>query len=494
MTEPDSNAEIAPDVLFVTGGIASTRNSALALAKRLNQQSMTCAFVGPGIDRDAVVANGWQFRELVDDVRSRQGLREVRATRPLLLPREAWKRRRRLDELDELRSIFGANRNAVVVLDAEMHVAQIAARAVGMRSVVLMPWCSVRRRLMLPPLHTDLDVAETWSERLQNHVAWAKLHCARATAGLIRRVRPKSIVRRAFVPMNYRTVDRRTLVRVMRRHGQRPGKLTSPWHWLAPHLVQDMPLMHSVLAEFDVPEQAAPGEFFVGPLVDPDRAEPAMSIDDKTRWQEAQAHLQPDGRLVYCSFGTRSDRASTIGRKLAQAFADRPETVVISAGSSMLLGDVPSNVFVLGYAPQPEVLRRADVAVIHGGIGTINECIVAATPMVIDRFGAVDQPGCALRVERCGLGERVDLAALDPADVVALITRVAEASPIETALQRYQVLAQQAERAGLAEKVIEDLRARPLDEGQDLPTSRLARLRRRWAISADHANATFDPP
>ncbi len=68
------------------------------------------------------------------------------------------------------------------------------------------------------------------------------------------------------------------------------------------------------------------------------------------------------------------------------------------------LGAVPSNVHLLPWVPQLEVLRHADVAVVHGGIGTVEECIASRVPMLVYCGFETDMGGNAARVWHHGVG------------------------------------------------------------------------------------------
>ncbi|MEM8931407.1 MAG: nucleotide disphospho-sugar-binding domain-containing protein, partial [Acidobacteriota bacterium] len=77
-------------------------------------------------------------------------------------------------------------------------------------------------------------------------------------------------------------------------------------------------------------------------------------------------------------------------------------------GLGQLFDDVdfepPSNILVLDWAPQVEILQRADVAITHGGVATIGECARFGVPMLVYSTGFVEQDGNAARVAFHQLG------------------------------------------------------------------------------------------
>ena len=65
--------------------------------------------------------------------------------------------------------------------------------------------------------------------------------------------------------------------------------------------------------------------------------------------------------------------------------------------------DAPKNVLLVDWAPQNKLLQLCDVAVMHGGVNTLIECIATDTPM-LSIPGGVDQPGTTARIVYHGLG------------------------------------------------------------------------------------------
>ncbi len=64
--------------------------------------------------------------------------------------------------------------------------------------------------------------------------------------------------------------------------------------------------------------------------------------------------------------------------------------------------DFADDIFPLSYVPLSQVLPHCEMAVHHGGIGTIALCLQAAKPMLIMPHSQ-DQPDNALRTQRCGV-------------------------------------------------------------------------------------------
>lgn len=120
-------------------------------------------------------------------------------------------------------------------------------------------------------------------------------------------------------------------------------------------------------------------------------------------------------KIVYCSFGTMSYRYLGIReylQGLIDIFAKHQEwQLIISLGDEKFKNEFvnyPKNVSVYSFVNQQAILSKADLAIIHGGYGTIKECIYYEVPMIISP-SSYDQHGNAARVLFHGIGVRNNL-------------------------------------------------------------------------------------
>lgn len=122
-----------------------------------------------------------------------------------------------------------------------------------------------------------------------------------------------------------------------------------------------------------------------------------------------------DGRpLIYVSFGTLQNRVGDRFREIARLCGQLPVQAVLSLGGGGRVeqfGEVPENVVVVEYAPQLELLRRADLCITHAGMNTTLECLALGVPMVTIPV-ANDQPAVAARVLYHGVGLRMTVRQL----------------------------------------------------------------------------------
>ncbi|HEV7650940.1 MAG TPA: glycosyltransferase [Actinophytocola sp.] len=112
---------------------------------------------------------------------------------------------------------------------------------------------------------------------------------------------------------------------------------------------------------------------------------------------------------VYVTLGTVSFGAVDVFRRAILEAAAHDVDVVVAAGPDgdpALLGELPGNVHVARFLPQPEVLARVDVIVHHGGAGTVLGALEHGVPQLVLPQGA-DQPFNAELVARAGAGRRL---------------------------------------------------------------------------------------
>ncbi len=203
---------------------------------------------------------------------------------------------------------------------------------------------------------------------------------------------------------------------------------------------RDMPEWVLTTPELEFPRQSPlpPEVRLIGPCVDFERREPPLPP------------LTGDP-LVYASVGTVEQMSSGDGaflRNVIAAFADGPpRQLVIGTGNATTtaaLQPLPPGVHVADTQPQLALLRRASLAITHGGGGTVRECVALGVPMLVFPRND-DQFGGSARVVFHGLGLRGDRLRCTPAEIRALAERVigdpafrAACEHMRTTIDRYE--------------------------------------------------------
>ncbi|PVZ20047.1 MULTISPECIES: glycosyltransferase [unclassified Pseudomonas] len=155
------------------------------------------------------------------------------------------------------------------------------------------------------------------------------------------------------------------------------------------------------LPALDFPRTALPAWFHaVGPL-----RPPAVARPSSVAWP-----VDPARPFVFASLGTLQGQRYGLFRTLAKACkAVDAQLLVAHCGG---LDPAQSQAlqrhgatWVTDFADQPQALAQAQAVITHGGLNTVMDAIVAATPILAVPI-AFDQPGVAARVAWAGVGRR----------------------------------------------------------------------------------------
>ncbi len=119
-------------------------------------------------------------------------------------------------------------------------------------------------------------------------------------------------------------------------------------------------------------------------------------------------NLPKDKPLIYCAMGSSANRA--ILRAVLESFDGMPYTVIapMKAHFEKEKLRVPANVLLYDWLPAHKVNPLADVAVIHGGQGTVQTACASGTPFVgiglqpeqEANIDMIARQGCAIRLSK----------------------------------------------------------------------------------------------
>ena len=140
--------------------------------------------------------------------------------------------------------------------------------------------------------------------------------------------------------------------------------------------------------------------------------------DDVAGWLFAPSDLP----LVYVSFGSfLSVRADVLAR-VVTALRGLDVRVALAIGSAdrSVVGELPAHWLVREFLPQVELLRRAAVAITHGGNNSVTEALTSGVPMVLLPF-STDQFAGAAAVQNAGMGVALDPNAATAGELVSAI-------------------------------------------------------------------------
>lgn len=165
------------------------------------------------------------------------------------------------------------------------------------------------------------------------------------------------------------------------------------------------------------------------PRLNPDYASDGLM--ERVQQQKAK-----NKKVIFCSLGTMSGKL--FPEKTKRFFEFMIECMshsqlqnyfmVIAAGNLQAEFsdlDIPNNVTVEKWVPQSELLTETDLAIIHGGMGSVKECIFSDVPMLINAMGR-DQFENAKMVDKHDLGKEMDFEKMSTTEVVKMITSLGD--------------------------------------------------------------------
>ena len=439
---------------FVAHGLTSPLNASLELSRQLTAAGHRVTYISHVDIGDTVAAQGFPFVRL-SETQPDWSSGSVANGLGLLRQVPAMRRVRKQSIVsDEVERVISALAPDMLLIDIEMHHPIIVTAGLGIPTMLVMNWLSTYRLPDLPPLDSPLAPGNPKEIRR----AWRRVQAAALTAR-VRHKLSRHGVGDLLRPVSFGTRHYADLKQVARSRGFGLDEHTDRGQWLRPFMYTQLPVLCSNAYEFEFPHTPHPNIRYIGPLVNRDRTEDRI---DDTTWQRWRSFGdRRDGRrpLVYCSLGSYWADMRFL-RMVLGTFSRRSEwDLVLGLGSQVTeeqLGPVPSNVLILDYAPQLEVLAEADVAINHGGITSINECIANAVPMVVYSPSLLDQDGCAARVEYHRLGVRGDWAHKDPAVLESHIERLLGDRSFAKSLRTMREAFDRYEADGVAVRAVED--------------------------------------
>jgi len=200
----------------------------------------------------------------------------------------------------------------------------------------------------------------------------------------------------------------------------------------------------------DFPRASLPRDFYyAGPFVD-EAARPLVEFP----WDRL------DGRpLVYASLGTTRKSECGIFPLIAEACDALNVQLVISLGGRRnpeMFADLPGQPIVVGYAPQLELLKRADVVITHGGLNTALETLMEGKPMLVIPK-SFDQPAVAARLKRLKVAEALSVDGLSAKRIRVALAKLLTDPSYRQVAERVRVEIRSARGLERAADVIEEL-------------------------------------
>jgi len=171
-------------------------------------------------------------------------------------------------------------------------------------------------------------------------------------------------------------------------------------------------------------------------------------------------------QVIYAAMGSQTYLFKKLCKRLFLAILEimrskNPEDwhLILSIGSEFEIDDfenIPVNVTMLKWAPQVDVLKFSSLAITHGGLGTVKECIFFGVPMIVLPLVG-DQHWNAKLIECHKLGVKKDIDNLSVEELESSISYVLDNDSIQENMHNMQSIFQEKENAQLGAGLIEKL-------------------------------------
>src|SRR5207245_641017 len=174
-----------------------------------------------------------------------------------------------------------------------------------------------------------------------------------------------------------------------------------------------------------------------------------------------------DAPLIYVSYGSLGAADVDLYRRQIDLFGRLPYRVLMNVGDYLdAYSDLPRNVRIAPFFPQPAVLPHSDIVVHHGGNNTFNEALFFGKPSLIMPF-CWDGLDNATRVRETGYGLALPRYTWTDEELASTLERLLTDRAMHERLRRVSAHMQSADGRTKAARLITDLisRTRPAQAG-----------------------------
>ena len=142
-----------------------------------------------------------------------------------------------------------------------------------------------------------------------------------------------------------------------------------------------------------------------------------------------------DGPLVYVSFGSLGAGDTELLKRIIAAIGNSPYRALVNVGGYMdQYENVPGNVVIDSWFPQPSVIPMVDAVIHHGGNNSFTECLFFGKPAIIMPY-VWDGHDNATRVQETGHGFKMPRYDWTEADLIAKLDACLSDSAMQAKLK-----------------------------------------------------------
>ena len=445
-------------IAIVTSGLTGILNASYQVGKELQEAGHEIIFLSlwEGV-KEKIETQGFdciEFPKLNFKYKASSDLNgnsasKINTLRSLVFnPNSAYRKGVESLKLEEITSKLKSLNPEFLFIDIELHEYIISAFSLKLPIIILNQWMSNVPRYNLPPINTIELPSESIAGNKKTIMRWIKM-------AFKHRIRD---TKNRLVPAR----NRESVLRYYAIKNGFPSRWLSYSFWPPQFNYHRIPIWSLNLKELDFPHEIPQNLDYVGISLFANRKD----IESKEEKEHLQ-HLFTKGKkeklkTIYCSFSTLKKGDFLFLNKVIEAVGKESNWQMIISASGKeddaLKDELPSNCHRFDFVPQLEVLQHADLSINHGGIHTINDCIVHAVPMLVYSGNQFDQNGCAARVQYHGLGIMANRQTDQPDDIRSKIKFILDDESIARNLKNFQRIHLDNVRDKLIIKRFEEIR------------------------------------
>ncbi|WP_345987703.1 glycosyltransferase [Chryseobacterium sp. Chry.R1] len=185
-------------------------------------------------------------------------------------------------------------------------------------------------------------------------------------------------------------------------------------------------------------------DMYVGPCI-PEQNIFHLHYDMDNLENEISKQKKSGKKLVYCSLGSwaeqiDNEKAQYITQTLIDSFRQESmEDYILNISVGNLFDNYKSqasdSIRIHQWLPQVAMLQHSDLAIIHGGMGGVKECIMHEIPMAVIPLG-LDQFENADRVAAHQLGIKIETHSINNSGIISVINKLQNDTIIKDSLSK----------------------------------------------------------
>ncbi len=161
--------------------------------------------------------------------------------------------------------------------------------------------------------------------------------------------------------------------------------------------------------------------------------------------------------LIYLSFGSLGSGDTDLLKRMIEVLGRQDFRVLVNIGDySDAYSEVPDNVHIASWYPQPSVISQADAVIHHGGNNSFNECLYFGKPALIMPY-VWDGHDNATRVQETGHGLKMHRANWSDTEFVSALRTLLTDEAMHTRLASTSAHMQAADGRRKAAGIIDQL-------------------------------------